>query len=82
LLRKCEDVRFRYLPISEGYRRGSTKEYVHFLKIAFGSCAELETQISLSLDLKFVSMEKAKGVLGKSEAVGQMLNKLISSLEK
>jgi len=34
------------------------------------------------LDLKFVSMEKAKGVLGKSEAVGQMLNKLISSLEK
>jgi four helix bundle protein len=32
--------------------RGS-KEYVQFLKIALGSCAELETQLSLSKDLGF-----------------------------
>ena len=36
--------------IAEGYMRGS-KEYVHFLKIALGSCAELETQLSLSGDM-------------------------------
>lgn len=40
--------------IAEGYRRGS-KEYVHFLKVALGSCAELETQLSLSKDLGFCS---------------------------
>jgi len=36
--------------IAEGYMRGS-KEYVQFLKVALGSCAELETQLSLSKDL-------------------------------
>ena len=38
--------------IAEGYMRGS-KEYIQFLKIALGSCAELETQLSLSGDLEF-----------------------------
>lgn len=38
--------------IAEGYMRGS-KEYVQFLKVALGSCAELETQLSLSKDLGF-----------------------------
>lgn len=38
--------------IAEGYMRGS-KEYIQFLKVALGSCAELETQLSLSGDLKF-----------------------------
>jgi len=40
--------------IAEGYMRGS-KEYIQFLKIALGSCAELETQLSLSKDLRLCS---------------------------
>ena len=36
--------------IAEGYMKG-TKEYIKFLKIALGSCAELETQLSLSEDI-------------------------------
>ena len=36
--------------IAEGYMRGS-KEYIQFLKVALGSCAELETQLSLTQDL-------------------------------
>jgi four helix bundle protein len=38
--------------IAEGYMPGS-KEYIQFLKIALGSAAELETQISISKDLGF-----------------------------
>jgi len=40
--------------IAEGYMRGS-KEYIQFLKVSLGSCAELETQLSLSQDLGFCS---------------------------
>ena len=40
--------------IAEGYMRGS-KEYIQFLRIALGSCAELETQLSLSKGLAFCS---------------------------
>lgn len=40
--------------IAEGFMRGS-KEYLHFLKIALGSAAELETQLSLSKDLGYCS---------------------------
>jgi four helix bundle protein len=38
--------------IAEGYMRGG-KDYVRFLRIALGSCAECETLLSLSRDLGF-----------------------------
>jgi four helix bundle protein len=34
--------------IAEGYRRGHRKEYIQFLYVAYGSCSELETLLSLS----------------------------------
>lgn len=37
--------------IAEGSKRGSGKEFAHFLRIAHGSLAELETQLFLLKDL-------------------------------
>lgn len=37
--------------IAEGYGRGSKKDYVKFLRIAYGSTLELETQLLLVKDL-------------------------------
>ncbi len=68
--------------IAEGYRRKSKKEYIHFLRIALGSLAELETQVSLSVDMNFMKKETGETILNKAESVGQMLYKLIASLEK
>ena len=40
--------------IAEGYGRKSSKEYLQFLSIAFGSALELETQLIIVKNLKFV----------------------------
>jgi four helix bundle protein len=39
--------------IAQGQAQRSTKELVHFLSLATGSAAELETQILLSIDLGY-----------------------------
>ena len=44
------------IAIAEGRERQSTKEYVHFLHIAKGSCAELETQVIISKELDYTFM--------------------------
>lgn len=66
--------------IAEGYRRGHRPEYVQFLRIAYGSGAELETYFVLVLDLnlsKKQEIQKAENLL---EEVMKMLNAIISSL--
>ena len=39
--------------IAEGRRRGTKKDYRHFLIIAYGSGAELETQVDIAKKLSF-----------------------------
>jgi four helix bundle protein len=39
--------------IAEGSTRSSVKEFIHFLNIALGSLAELETQLIICKRLKF-----------------------------
>ena len=67
--------------ISEGYRRGSQKEYIQFLKISLGSNAELETQLSLSRDLNCINESKFVEVYELNEEVGRLLSSYISRLE-
>jgi four helix bundle protein len=67
--------------IAEGYGRGTTKEYIHFLYIAYGSICELETQILLSKDFGYISEEDKNDLLEKVKEVERMLHALIKSLK-
>ncbi len=67
--------------ISEGYTRGSKKEYIQFSKVSLGSNTELETQLSLSRDLGFIENNKFKQVYELNEEVGRLLSSYISRLE-
>jgi len=42
--------------IAEGFRRRSPKEHKQFLNIALGSCAELETLVIISYELKYIDV--------------------------
>ena len=70
------------LNIVEGYRKATTKDYLHFLNIADGSLTELEAAIELSLDLGFLSKERYSKLENKRGEVGYLLSQLIKSLKK
>jgi four helix bundle protein len=56
--------------IAEGAGRGS-KEFHYFLNIAIGSCFELETQLIIAFELKFISEKNFNG-----------LNEILSEIQK
>ncbi len=68
--------------IAEGCGRNSDKDFCRFLYVAFGSANELEYQILLSIDLKFIEFENGQKLLFQVEEIKKMLNSLISKLNK
>lgn len=67
--------------IAEGYARGYKQEYIQFLRTAFASGAELETQLLLAKELKFIEIKEFNSLNDLLTEVMKMLNKLISVLK-
>ena len=68
--------------IAEGYSRKNIKEYLQFLYVAYGSCSELETLLSLSRDLGLLDIEIYSKIYALQEEVSKILNGLIKSLSQ
>jgi four helix bundle protein len=68
--------------IAEGYARTSTKDYIHFLSIARGSIAEIETQLYISKDLEYVQEERLENVFALIEEISKMLTAMIVKLKQ
>ena len=68
--------------IAEGFGRNSDKQFIHFLKIAKGSAAELETQLLISRDLSYLPAKDAKSTLALYDEIARMLGALIRNIEK
>jgi len=66
--------------IAEGWGRYLRKEYVHYLRIARGSLLELETQIIISQNLKYIDQKRLDELLGYTEEINKMLNAMINKL--
>jgi len=66
--------------IAEGRFRGTKKDFMQFLRVAYGSGAELETQIEISKRLpetKKINYSKAENLLAE---IMKMLNTMIRNL--
>ena len=68
--------------IAEGYGKKTTPEYIHSLYIANGSLCELETQILLANDLKYINAKEYNEIEGSITELVVMMKALIKSLEK
>jgi four helix bundle protein len=68
--------------IAEGRRRSSRDELRRFFLIAYGSGAELETQIEIAKRLSFGKKLDFSKIDGLLQEVMKMLNKMISNLNR
>ena len=68
--------------IAEGAARNSRKEFINFLHIAQGSAAELETQILISQNLRFIESNQAEPLLQELEEISRMIIGLQKSLRR
>lgn len=66
--------------IAEGFMRQHTKEYVQFLHIALGSCAELETQLIISGRRGYLTQDVLKILQEEIDHQSRMLMNLIKTL--
>ena len=68
--------------IAEGYARFADGDLLRFLRIARGSLAEVETQLTLARDLGFLLPATLTTLLTSSDEVGRILTGLISSVSR
>ena len=65
--------------IAEGQQRKNLKEFLQFLRISYGSAAELETQLMISKEMySGINFLRAESLL---KEVHKMLNTIIRKLE-
>ena len=64
--------------VAEGLGRLSEKEQVRFIEIAYGSLLEVETQLDLAYDLRYITEEDLEGVMVLVDREARLLSGLRS----
>lgn len=68
--------------IAEGHARATRKDYAHFISIARGSAAELETLLLLAMRADLLPNATVSPVLEEVERVARMLDRLHARLKE
>jgi four helix bundle protein len=67
--------------IAEGYGRGTTQDYLRFLRIARGSLFEVDTQLLIAKRMGFLPHDQYEQVENQLAETGRVLAGLIKSIE-
>ena len=68
--------------IAEGYSRNSTSDYIRFLRIALSSLYELQTQVEIGLNLKYIDKVIFDMLYDLTRELERMLSVMIDKIEK
>lgn len=68
--------------ISEGFGRGTNKDYHRFLIMSLGSLYEFQTQIEIALNLKYVTKENFNKLYEDSRELERMLTAFINKVKE
>ncbi|HUX35845.1 MAG TPA: four helix bundle protein [Candidatus Paceibacterota bacterium] len=68
--------------IAEGFSRNSYKEKIQFYSIAQGSVTELQSQLLISKDLYYISINDFEKMFGQSTSTHKIINGLIKGARK
>jgi four helix bundle protein len=66
--------------IAEGFCRESNKEFIRFLTISRGSTAEVQSDLFIALDLKYIKQKEFQNTYSMAEKLGKQINGLIKYL--
>jgi four helix bundle protein len=66
--------------LAEGSHRDSTREFLHYISIALGSLAELETHLTVAVRIQYLSQEDAQAIFQSIDEIGKMTRALQKSL--
>ncbi len=66
--------------IAEGFHRKYSKEKIQFLRIAYGSGAEVETQLEIAKDISYISPVVYDNLIRQLSEIMKIINVVINKL--
>ena len=68
--------------IAEGFERGGNAEFVHFLTMAKGSAGEVEAQLYVAVDQKYLGEEAFERMREEIDSIKRLIGGLIRHLKQ
>jgi four helix bundle protein len=68
--------------IAEGNGRNSTRDYIHFIGMAYGSLKEAETQILIAERLHYIDSDHNSRLVQMTTEVARLISGLMNSLNR
>lgn len=66
--------------VAERFERGGNKEFLQFLFISKGSCAEVRSQVYRAIDCNYITQLQADDLLERTERLSKELQQFINYL--
>lgn len=68
--------------IAEENGRNTTRDYLHFLGVAYGSVKELETQVLISERLQYMKADHSSDLVSATSEIARLISGLSNSLNR